>query len=94
MRMERVLGGRLIVIREIIQEGVNKSNHPIQNPLLLFTEPRPRDNLFTCFSNIVNLAMDPARNVAKACTTPVVLGILSLMSGVMPSTKLYSVSKG
>jgi hypothetical protein len=26
-------------LREIVQEGVNKSNHPIQNPLLLFTEP-------------------------------------------------------
>jgi hypothetical protein len=26
-------------------EGGNKSNRPIQNPLLLFTEPRTRDNL-------------------------------------------------
>jgi hypothetical protein len=32
--------------------------------------------------------------VAKACTTPAVLGTLNLMSGVMPSTKIYSVSKG
>lgn len=33
-------------------------------------------------------------SVAKVCTTHVVLGTLSLMFGVMPSTKTYSVSKG
>jgi hypothetical protein len=39
-------GWRLIVsycnllwLREIIKEGVSKSNHPIENPLLLVTEP-------------------------------------------------------
>jgi hypothetical protein len=31
-------------LREIVQEGVNKSNQPIQNPLLLVTELRTRDN--------------------------------------------------
>jgi hypothetical protein len=29
------------------KEGVNKSNHPIQSPLLLVTEPRTRDNMLT-----------------------------------------------
>jgi hypothetical protein len=29
----------------IVNEGVNESNHPIQNPLLLVTEPRTRDNI-------------------------------------------------
>jgi hypothetical protein len=43
---EEGFGWKLIVIfsnwlwlREIVQEGVNKSNSPIQNPLLLVTEP-------------------------------------------------------
>jgi hypothetical protein len=30
--------------------------------------------------------------VAKACSTPVYLGILSLMSGVMPSAKVYDMT--
>jgi hypothetical protein len=30
----------------IVKEGVNKSNHPIQNPLLLVTEPRTRKNIY------------------------------------------------
>jgi hypothetical protein len=30
----------------IVEEGVNKSNHPIQNPLLLVTEPQTRDNIY------------------------------------------------
>jgi hypothetical protein len=29
----------------MVKEGVNKSNHPIQNPLVLVTEPRTRDNI-------------------------------------------------
>jgi hypothetical protein len=29
----------------IVMEGVNKSNHPTQNPLLFVTEPRTRDNM-------------------------------------------------
>jgi hypothetical protein len=29
----------------IVKEGVNKSNHSIQNPLLLVTETRTRDNI-------------------------------------------------
>jgi hypothetical protein len=29
----------------IVEEAVNKSNHPIQNPLLLVTEPRTRDSI-------------------------------------------------
>jgi hypothetical protein len=43
---EEGFGWRLIAIycnwfslREIVQEGANKSNHPIQNPLLLVTQP-------------------------------------------------------
>jgi hypothetical protein len=32
-------------------------------------------------------------HVAKTCSTPVDLGILSLMSSVMPSAKVYDVSK-
>jgi hypothetical protein len=43
---EEGFGWRLIVsycnwlwLREIVQESVNKSKHPIQNPLLLVTEP-------------------------------------------------------
>jgi hypothetical protein len=57
MRMKRALGSqgfswRMITsycnwlrLREILKEGVNKSNHPIQNPLLLFTESRTRDSI-------------------------------------------------
>jgi hypothetical protein len=29
----------------IVKEVVNKSNHPIQSPLLLITEPRIRDSI-------------------------------------------------
>jgi hypothetical protein len=29
----------------IVEEAVNKPNHPIQNPLLLVTEPRTHDNI-------------------------------------------------
>jgi hypothetical protein len=29
-----------------VKEGTYKYNHPIQNPLLLVTEPRPRDNTY------------------------------------------------
>jgi hypothetical protein len=50
-RMERVLYRRLIVsycnwlwLREIVKEGVNKSNYPIQIAILSVTEPRTRDN--------------------------------------------------
>jgi hypothetical protein len=50
--MERVLGShwlRAVVnwlwLRVVIKEGVNKSNHPIQNLLLLVTEPRTRDHI-------------------------------------------------
>jgi hypothetical protein len=39
---------QLIAIkREIVKEGVNKSNHPIQNPLLLVTELRTRENIIS-----------------------------------------------
>jgi hypothetical protein len=54
--MEGALGKKLIVsscdllwLREIVQEGVDKFNHPIQNQLLLATEPRTRDNIFLIF---------------------------------------------
>jgi hypothetical protein len=36
-------------LRVIVQEGVSKSNHPIQNPLLLVTEPRTRDSMKPAF---------------------------------------------
>jgi hypothetical protein len=29
-----------------VKEGVNKSNHPIQNPLLIVAEPRTRENMY------------------------------------------------
>jgi hypothetical protein len=32
-------------LRVILKEGVNKSNHPIQNSLLLVMEPETRDNI-------------------------------------------------
>jgi hypothetical protein len=35
----------LIVNKRDSNRSVNKSNHPIQNPLLLVTEPRTRDNI-------------------------------------------------
>jgi hypothetical protein len=35
----------VIVLRVIVEEAVNKSSHPIQNPLLLVTELRTRDNI-------------------------------------------------
>jgi hypothetical protein len=28
--------------------SANESNHPIQNPLLLVTEPRTRDSILVC----------------------------------------------
>jgi hypothetical protein len=31
-------------LRVVVKEAVSKSNHPIQNPLLLAAEPRTRDN--------------------------------------------------
>jgi hypothetical protein len=30
----------------VVKEAVNKSNHPIQNPLLLVTEPRTHDCVY------------------------------------------------
>jgi hypothetical protein len=35
----------LIVIKSDCKRSVNKSNHPIQNPLLLVTEPQTRDSM-------------------------------------------------
>jgi hypothetical protein len=32
--------------RDIALEDVNKSSHPIRNPLLLVTEPRTRESIF------------------------------------------------
>jgi hypothetical protein len=48
-------------------------------------------NISTCFCKCFHLR---GGGVAKACPTPVVLWLLSLMSGVMPSTKIYRISKG
>jgi hypothetical protein len=39
--MERVIDCELLLV--IVKEGVNKSDHPTQNPLLLVTEPRTSD---------------------------------------------------
>jgi hypothetical protein len=35
---------KLIVIKSDCKRSINKSNHPLQNPLLLVTEPRTRDS--------------------------------------------------
>jgi hypothetical protein len=47
VRMERVFGSHWLWAVLIVREGVSKSNHPIQNPLLSVTEPRTRDSIFT-----------------------------------------------
>jgi hypothetical protein len=45
--MEGVLGSHWFwaVVRVTVKRGVNKYNHPIQNPLLLVTEPQTHDIL-------------------------------------------------
>jgi hypothetical protein len=35
-----------LCLREIVQEDVNKSNHPVHNPLLLLTEPWTLENIY------------------------------------------------
>jgi hypothetical protein len=40
----------VIVIKSTCNRTANKSNQPIQNPLLLVTEPRTRDNMFITLS--------------------------------------------
>jgi hypothetical protein len=53
--LERVLDSHwlwaviVIVIKHNCNRSANKSNHPTQNPLLLVTEPRTRDNIFTIY---------------------------------------------
>jgi hypothetical protein len=37
----------LIAIKSDCKECVNKSSHPVQNPLLFVTEPRTRENIIT-----------------------------------------------
>jgi hypothetical protein len=39
------IGLKLIMITRNCKQGVNKFNHLIQNPILLATEPRTRDNI-------------------------------------------------
>jgi hypothetical protein len=34
-----------VIVIKIAKEAVNKSNRPIQNPLLLVMEPQTRDNM-------------------------------------------------
>jgi hypothetical protein len=49
--MERDLGSHRLTAVVIVKEGVNKSNHLIQNSLLFVTEPRTRDNIIhTCLA--------------------------------------------
>jgi hypothetical protein len=36
-----------------VKEGVNKSNHPIQNPLLFVTKPRTLENINKSTENSV-----------------------------------------
>jgi hypothetical protein len=48
--MERIVGNHrllaiVILLRVIVEDAINKSNHPIKNPLLLVTEPRTRDSV-------------------------------------------------
>jgi hypothetical protein len=66
--MERVLGSHLLWtvvvdwLRETVKEGVGKSNHPIENPLLLVTEPQTRDNI-TVISGDTQGASSVSHNV-------------------------------
>jgi hypothetical protein len=46
-------------LREILKQGVNKSNHPIYNPLLLVTEPWTRDNILYFRLPMVYLWISP-----------------------------------
>jgi hypothetical protein len=54
--MKRALGSQrlraAVIVIVIVTEcncnsSANKSNHPIQNPLLFDTEPRTRDSMYT-----------------------------------------------
>jgi hypothetical protein len=47
----------------IVKEGVNKSNHPIQNPLLFVTGPWTRDNML--LSVRPSILLDSAGAVAE-----------------------------
>jgi hypothetical protein len=44
----------LLSLRVIVKEGVNKSNHPIHNPLLLVTELQRRDILVSEVVTTIN----------------------------------------
>jgi hypothetical protein len=45
----------------IVKEAVNKSNHPIQNPLILVTEPQTSDILVSEFVTILIFVMEMQR---------------------------------
>jgi hypothetical protein len=47
-----------------LQEGVNKTNHPIQNPLLLVTEPQTCDNIVNVKTNRDN---DEFKVISRTC---------------------------
>jgi hypothetical protein len=57
-------------MREIVKEGVNRSNHPIQNPLLFVTEPRTRGNMNnpSFFSNGQQCNVDTMHSVRTTLT--------------------------
>jgi hypothetical protein len=63
--------------RVYCKRNVNKSNHPIQNPLLFVTEHRIRDNILWPRTNVVPIregdfgstALTLSRKVATICTT-------------------------
>jgi hypothetical protein len=38
-----------LIVTTIAKEAVTKSNHPIQNPLLLVTEPQTEHNIYVIF---------------------------------------------
>jgi hypothetical protein len=43
---------QLILIKGNCKEGGNKSNNPMQSPLLFVTEPQTRDNILNSFGHL------------------------------------------
>jgi hypothetical protein len=83
---EEGFGWRLIVsscnwlrLRVIVKEAVNKSNHPIQNPLLLVTEPCTRDNLFRKWVALLGSCISKLNKIYKYETKCIVEEHLEIM---------------
>jgi hypothetical protein len=55
----------LSLLREIVKEGVNESDLPLQNPLLLVTEPRTCDNILTA---VFHLPLIQLEHQIDGCT--------------------------